>query len=164
MFKRLDSPYQAGRRVGHIVKMKPEAKDLDLVIVGAEYGTGKRGGLLTSYILACKSGDEYLEVGKVASGFKEKSEEGTTYKEMTEMLRPLIVEEKGKRVSVKPKIVISITYQNIQKSPSYSSGYALRFPRVIMYRPDRKPYDITTLREIKKEAKVSHGGGPGSIR
>jgi len=51
----------------------------------------------------------------------------------------------------KPKIIVSVTYQNIQKSPNYSSGFALRFPRITHYRPDRSTGDIATLRDIEKE-------------
>ena len=156
MIKKLDAPYQAGRRVGYMVKMKPDSTDLDLVIVGAEYGSGKRAGWFTSYILACKSNknsQEFMEVGKVSSGLKEKEEQGTTYKEMTKLLKPLVLEEKGKEVKIKPKIVVSVNYQNIQKSPSYSSGYALRFPRITHYRPERGVYDIVSLSDIEKEAK-----------
>src|SRR3989344_2577394 len=153
MIKNLEAPYHAGRRVGYIVKMKPESNELDLVIVGAEYGSGKRGGLLTSYVLACRSENEFLEIGKASSGLKEKEGEGTTYEEISSLLKPLITEEKGKEVKVKPKIVVTIHYQNIQKSPSYSSGFALRFPRIIHYRPDRKPFDIASMDEILKELK-----------
>ena len=152
MIKNLDAPYQAGRRVGFMVKMKPEIADLDLVIVGAEYGSGKRGGWLTSYIVACKNNEKFLEVGKVSSGLKEKEEQGTSYEEITKLLKPLIIEEKGKEVKVKPKIIVSVTYQNIQISPSYSSGYALRFPRITHYRPERGIYDIASLADIEKEA------------
>jgi DNA ligase 1 len=151
MFKKLDAPYRAGRRVGYWVKLKPEVNDLDLVIVGAEYGSGKRAGWLSSYIVACKNKDDFLEVGKVASGLKEKGEEGTTYNEMTKILKPLILETKGNEVKIKPKVVVSVTYQNLQKSPGYSSGIALRFPRITTYRPDRNISDITTLRELEKE-------------
>lgn len=157
--KNLKAPYTQGRRVGFMAKLKPEVKDMDLVIVGAEYGSGKRGGWLTSYYVACRDGGKFLDVGKVSSGLKEKSEingkeqEGTTYEEMTKLLRSLVKEEKGRYVSVKPEIVVSVTYQDIQKSPAYSSGYALRFPRITAYRPDRKKEDITTLEEIEKEAK-----------
>ena len=135
-----------------MVKMKPEIADLDLVIVGAEYGSGKRGGWLTSYIVACKNNEKFLEVGKVSSGLKEKEEQGTSYEEITKLLKPLIIEEKGKEVKVKPKIIVSVTYQNIQISPSYSSGYALRFPRITHYRPERGIYDIASLADIEKEA------------
>jgi DNA ligase 1 len=154
MVKSLVAPYRQGRRVGYIVKMKPADKDLDLVITGAEYGSGKRGGLLTSYIVACSNGGEFLDVGKVSSGLKELEQEGgTTYEEMTKLLKPLILSEDGKRVKVKPKLVVSVTYQNIQGSPSYNSGFAMRFPRITAYRPDRNVRDVSTLDEIKKEVK-----------
>jgi len=150
MMKNLNAPYKSGRRVGYMVKMKPDAKDLDLVIVGAEYGTGKRAGGLTSFILACKSGEEFLEVGKVSSGLKEKEEMGTTYREMDKLLQPLIIKEGKNSVEVKPKVVVSVTYQNIQKSSKYSSGIALRFPRITHYRPERGIYDIASLKDIQK--------------
>src|SRR3989338_3576388 len=153
MAKKLDAPYKQGRRVGYMVKMKPEVNDLDLVIVGAEYGTGKRGGWLTSYIVACRDKDQLLEVGKVSSGLKEKEEEGFSYEQMTKLLKPLITEEKDNYVKIKPEVVVSVTYQNIQESPSYDSGYALRFPRISHYRPDRVIKDIVSIDDIKKEAK-----------
>ncbi|MBS3065428.1 ATP-dependent DNA ligase [Candidatus Pacearchaeota archaeon] len=170
MIKKLDAPYKQGRRVGYMAKLKPVLKDLDLVVTGAEYGTGKRGGWLTSYIVSCKDGENLLEVGKVSSGLKEKENtenksslssrtskevyrEGTTYEEMTNILKKIIIEEKENFVRVKPKIIVSVNYQNIQESPSYSSGYALRFPRITHYRPDRRIDDIATFEDIKKAAK-----------
>jgi DNA ligase-1 len=159
MVKSLDAPYRQGRRVGYMVKMKPAANEFDLVITGAEYGSGKRGGLLTSYIVACKEEHRFLDIGKVSSGLKElEQEEGTTYEEMTNLLKPLIIGEKGKEVKVKPKIVVSVIYQNIQRSPSYSSGFALRFPRIVRYRPDRHIHDIATLEDIEKEIKIMQRG------
>ncbi len=152
MIKRLDAPYKQGRKVGYMCKLKPEANDLDLVIVGAEYGTGKRSGALTSFFLACRNGDELLEVGRVSSGLKEKEEEGLTYEQMTEILLPFIESEKDNIVKVIPNVVVMVTYQNIQASSSYSSGYALRFPRILRYRPDRGWKDITSLEDIKHEA------------
>jgi DNA ligase-1 len=156
MIKTINAPYKQGRKVGYMAKLKPVLNDFDLAIVGAEYGTGKRGGWLTSYILACmdeKNGDKLVEVGKVSSGLKEKEEEGTTYDEMTKLLKPLIIEEMPGMVKIKPKVVVSVNYQNIQESPSYSSGYALRFPRITAYRPDRSVGDINTLEDIKRAAK-----------
>lgn len=152
MVKKLDAPYRTGRRVGFMVKIKPDIKDLDLVIVGAEYGSGKRAGWLTSYIVACRDDSGFPEVGKVSSGLKEKEEEGTSYEEMTKLLKPLITEDKVDYVAVKPKIVVSVTYQNIQKSPSYSSGYAMRFPRITQYRPDRNVEDIASIEDIENAA------------
>ena len=154
MIKALNAPYKQGRRVGYMCKLKPIVNDLDLVIVGAEYGSGKRAGWLTSYIVACKNDSgEFLEVGKVSSGLKEKEEEGTSYDQMTKLLKPLIEETKGNYVKVKPKLIVAVTYQNIQESPSYSSGYALRFPRITAYRSDRGVKDIARIDEIKREVK-----------
>jgi len=159
MMKNLSSPYKPGRRVGNMVKMKPEERDLDLVITGAEYGTGKRSGWLSSFILSCKGKNrgEYLEVGKVGTGIKEKSasgkdgEEEITFESLTKLIKPLIIKEKGRLVSVKPKIVVAVTYQEIQKSPNYNSGWALRFPRFTALRPDKPLSEIATLEEIKKD-------------
>ncbi|MEK6889278.1 MAG: ATP-dependent DNA ligase [Nanoarchaeota archaeon] len=152
MIKALEGRYQQGRKVGYMAKLKPDVNDLDLVIVAAEHGNGKRAGWLTSYIVACRKGAEFLEVGKVSSGLKEKKEEGTSYEEMTDMLNKIKTKEEGNVVYVKPKIVVSVTYQNIQISPSYNSGYAMRFPRIKHYRPDRNTSDIATLKDIEKVA------------
>lgn len=153
IMKALDAVYRSGRHVGSMVKLKPAVDDMDLVIVGAEYGSGKRAGWLTSYIVACREHEKFLEVGMVSSGLKEKEEEGMSYEEMTRLLKPLIVKEEGKRIKVKPKIVVAVTYQNIQVSPTYSSGYALRFPRITHYRPDKPVKEIATRAEIAREMK-----------
>ena len=155
MIKNLNSAYISGRYIGSMAKLKPDVADLDLVIVGGEYGTGKRAGGLTSFIVACKSGDEFLEIGKVSSGLKEKASEGTTYQEIDSLLQPLIISENADGVMVKPKVVVSVTYQNIQPSPTYSSGFALRFPRITHYRPERGVHDIATIEDIKAEVSKS---------
>ncbi|MEK6820240.1 MAG: ATP-dependent DNA ligase [Nanoarchaeota archaeon] len=151
MAKNLSAPYKPGSRVGYGVKIKPEENDFDLVIVKAEYGTGKRAGWLTSYTVACRDKGRLLEIGKVSTGLKEKEEQGLSFKEMTKKLKPLITGEKGREVEVKPELVVTVTYQNVQKSPTYTSGYALRFPRFTRLRPDRSRDDIATLSEIEKE-------------
>ncbi len=164
MIKNLDSAYVSGRYVGTMAKLKPVVEDLDLVIVGAEYGTGKRAGGLTSFIVAVKDRDKFLEIGKVSSGLKEKESEGTSYGEIDKLLQPLIISENSDSVRVKPKIIVSVTYQNIQSSPSYSSGFALRFPRITHYRPDKDLRDIASLEEINKEVvKMSKRLGRKSI-
>ncbi|MBN2421450.1 ATP-dependent DNA ligase [Candidatus Woesearchaeota archaeon] len=150
MVKSLDAPYQPGRRVGGGVKIKPVMETLDVVIVGAEKGEGKRAGWLSSFLIACRDeeNDELVEIGKISTGFKEKTEEGTSFEEMTELLKSLIKEDKGKIVVVKPKIIIEVAYEEIQKSTEYSSGYALRFPRLVRLREDRGPNDASTLNEV----------------
>lgn len=156
MMKNLEAVYQPGSRVGHMLKMKPEERDLDLVITGAEYGTGKRGGWLTSFIISCKGkkSEEYLEIGKVGTGMKEKLDSkatGPSFSELTERIKPLIKKEKGKTVEIKPKIIVAVTYQEIQHSPTYSSGYALRFPRITTIREDKPLSEIADLEEIEKD-------------
>jgi len=153
MLKNIKAEYKPGRRVGNMLKLKPEQRDFDLVITGAEWGTGKRSGWLSSFILSCKHNHEYLEIGKVGTGISEKETEDNkiTFQSLTELLKPYIISEKGKEVTIKPKIVVSITYQEIQKSPNYKSGVALRFPRFVALREDKPLSEITTLEEIEKE-------------
>ncbi len=149
MFKKLDAEYKPGSRVGYMVKFKSAMDELDLVVTGAEWGEGKRKGWLTSLVVACAGEEGFLELGRVGTGLKEKREEGLSFDEITEMLKPIITDEKGRDVKVKPKIVISVRFEEIQKSPAYSSGYALRFPRVVALRSDRSPEEITTLEEVE---------------
>ena len=163
MGKNMNAPYKPGARIGYAVKLKPEDKDFDLVITGAEWGTGKRAGWLTSFDVACRNsaevgcrlsvvGDELLGVGKVSTGLKELPEQGLSFGEMTDMLEKLLIETKGRRIKVRPEIVVTVQYQNVQKSPTYSSGYALRFPRIIRLRKDRGAEDIATVKEVEEEA------------
>ena len=150
MIKNLSSIYRPGRYVEGWCKLKSTLEPLDLVIIGAEYGTGKRAGSLTSYVLACRHGSKLLECGMVSTGVKEKSKEGTTYEEITKKLKPLIIKESGRKVKIKPKIVIEVGYEEIQKSPTYSSGYALRFPRFIQIRSDKSVKDANTISDIER--------------
>ncbi len=154
MFKNLEARYQPGSRVGHMLKLKPSERDLDLVITGAEYGTGKRSGWLSSFILSCrgKKPSEYLEIGKVGTGIKEKAEQGeVNFDKLNELLKPLIISEKGKTASIKPRVIVSVTYQEIQHSPNYNSGWALRFPRITALRNDKPLSEIADLKEIEKD-------------
>jgi len=154
MLKNLDAEYKPGRRVGHMLKIKPESRDFDLVITGAEWGTGKRKGWLSSFRLSCKKEKEYIEIGKSSTGLKEKKEQGISYEQLTDLLKPLIIEEKGRKVRIKPKIIVAVTYQEIQKSPNYKAGLALRFPRFLALRDkDKLLSEITTLEEIEQEFK-----------
>ncbi len=149
MVKNFESKYRSGRYVNGWVKLKDILEPVDLTITKCLWGEGKRVRWLSSYTIACKKEDKFLEIGKVSTGVKEKSE-GLTYKEMTKLLKPLIIEQKGKEVTVKPKIIIEVGYEEIQKSNKYLSGYALRFPRLLRLRPDKNLNELTTLSEVKK--------------
>ena len=157
MVKNLESIYRPGRYVNGWMKLKNILEPLDLVIVRADYGEGKRTGWLTSYTVACRKGNEFLEVGKVSTGVKEKevelnnsSPENLTYKEMTKILKPLIIETKGNEVTLKPKIVIEVAYEEIQVSQKYQSGFGLRFPRVIGLRIDKSLKEISDIKLVEK--------------
>jgi len=155
MIKNLNSAYKPGARVGYMLKLKPAENEFDLVITGAEYGTGKRAGTLSSFTLSCydENNDKFIEIGKASTGLKEKEELGLSYTELTNLIKPLIIKETGREVTIKPKIVVRIIYQNIQRSPTYNSGFALRFPRITHLRPDRKPKDAATIKEVVEEHK-----------
>ena len=152
MAKNLEAPYKHGTRIGHAVKLKPEDNDFDLVVTGAEWGTGKRAGWLTSFNVSCRDDGELLEIGKVSTGLKEIEGDDLSFKEMTDMLEKLVIEVDGRNIKVKPEIVVTVKYQDIQKSPTYSSGYALRFPRITRLREDRGVGDIATVDEVREAA------------
>ncbi len=145
MAKRLDSVYEPGNRGKKWLKVKPTMEDLDLVIIGAEWGEGRRAHLLGSFLVAAfdPHSGEFVPVGKVGSGFTDED-----LAEFTKMLKPLIVKEEGKYVEIEPKVVIEVTYQEIQKSPKYRSGFALRFPRYVALREDKSPEEADTIERI----------------
>lgn len=150
MAKNLQGIYKPGSRVGFGVKVKPTMDTLEVVIVGAEWGEGKRGKWLSSFIIAVRDPEtnSFVELGRVGTGIKEKVEEGTSFEQLTELLLPLIIEEKGREVKVRPEVVIEVDYEEIQKSPTYSSGFALRFPRLVKLRSDRSSEDINTVDDV----------------
>jgi len=151
--KVLDSKYVFGRHVGGWYKIKPTMETLDLAIIGATWGTGKRAGWMGSFILGCRdeSSGKFLECGMLGTGVKEKKsgETDVTFKELTKLLKPYIISEKGTTIKIKPKIVISVDYQEIQKSTNYESGFALRFPRFIALREDKGIEDVDTIERIR---------------
>ena len=141
MIKDLDSNYQPGSRGKKWLKVKQTLETLDLVVVGAEWGEGRRAHWLASFLLGIK--DEYgkfLEIGKVGTGVTDEM-----FVELTEKLKPLIMSQEGKQVKIKPHLVLEIAYEEIQKSPNYESGFALRFPRVRRIREDKSPEDADDL-------------------
>ncbi|RJS83555.1 ATP-dependent DNA ligase [Candidatus Bathyarchaeota archaeon] len=163
MAKRLNSPYIPGIRGKHWLKIKRTLEPLDLVIVAAEYGTGRRHGWLSDYYLAArdeKTG-EFLTIGKTFKGLTDREIE-----EMTERLKRIVVEEKGHIVIVKPKIVVEVAYNEIQESPKYKSRMALRFARITRIRDDKSPEEADTIKRVRwiyeqqflRKSKFSHIG------
>lgn len=150
--KKLDSTYQPGTRVGNWMKIKDTMEPLDVVIIGAEWGEGKRKGWLTSFEVAIMDEEgALLAIGKVGTGLKELPEEGFSYPEITELLEEHVISEENNAVTIKPTIVVEVAYEEIQKSPSYASGYALRFPRILRNRTEeRSVEDITPLSYVEE--------------
>ncbi len=161
MMKNLQSIYKPGSRVGFGVKVKPTMDTLEVVIVGAEWGEGKRGQWLSSFVVAVRDVEtnEFVEIGRVGTGIKEKVEEGVSFEQLTQLLLPLIIEEKGREVRVRPEVIIEVDYEEIQTSPTYSSGYALRFPRLMKLRSDRSAEDINTIEDVRALADAQRGRG-----
>lgn len=156
MFKSLDSSYSPGLRTGAMAKLKETKEDLDVVIIGAEHGTGKRAGFYSSFIIGVKNDDftsdedKFLIVGKVGSGIKELGDEGHSMTNLTRLLEPLkLFEEKGVTY-FEPKIILQVKYQEIQQSVAYSSGYALRFPRIVMLREDKSIDEINSIEDVER--------------
>ncbi len=153
MVKNLEGIYKPGSRVGYGVKLKEALETLDLAIVSAEWGEGKRSGWLSTYVLALQDKKGKLrECGMMGTGIKEKKEkeEDVTFEEITTMLKKSIIKEEGKMVFVKPSLVVEVRYEEIQKSPTYDSGYALRFPRLVRLRYDKSIHDVSTINEVEK--------------
>lgn len=151
MLKALDAHYRPGSRVATWVKVKPVMDSFDLVVVGAEWGEGKRSGWLTSFTLACQDDDgTHVTIGRVGTGLKELEQEGgVTFSRLTELLQPHITAEQGREVTIAPAVVLEVAFEEVQLSPSYASGYALRFPRVKRVRDDRDPGQVTALEEVR---------------
>ncbi|HHE64809.1 MAG TPA: DNA ligase, partial [Bacteroidetes bacterium] len=151
MVKNLSAPYQPGKRVGYMYKVKPEKESLDLVVTGAEWGQGRRANWLASFILSVRDEEtgELFEIGKMGTGLTDEQ-----FKEMTKRLKPLIIREEENTVYLKPKMVVEVGYQELQRSPNYKSGFALRFPKLIEIREDKSAEDIETVQRIERLYKI----------
>ena len=150
MVKHLESRYTPGVRGKSWFKIK-HALSLDLVIVAADWGYGRRHGWLSNYHLAARDEEtgEYLEVGKTFKGLTDDE-----FQEMTERLLSIKRRQKGPTVFVEPKVVVEVLFNEIQRSSQYESGLALRFARIARLREDKSPHDadtIQTMREIFKK-------------
>jgi DNA ligase-1 len=164
MVKNLEATYHPGRRVaGGWLKVKPIMETLDLAIIGAVWGTGKRAGFLGSFILGVRdtTTGKFLECGMLGTGIKEKKTkpEDVTLEELTNMMKPLIESEKGQSVKIKPSVLVEVAYEEIQKSPTYSSGWALRFPRFVRLRPEKGIRNADNLERIKALYNMQKGKG-----
>jgi DNA ligase-1 len=158
MAKALDSDYAVGKRGKKWFKLKP-AETLDCVILAAEWGHGRRQGTLSNYHLGVRDGDGWQMIGKTFKGLTD-AERAT----MTERLQELTTEDRGGYVVVRPEIVVEIAHNEIQKSPQYPSGYALRFARITRIRDDKAAAQADTYEGLEARYQrqfVAKGRLPG---
>ncbi|MDY6818821.1 MAG: ATP-dependent DNA ligase LigA [Halobacteriales archaeon] len=144
MLKNPDSSYSPGRRGQNWLKRKPDVETIDCVVTGAEWGEGRRASLLGTFELSVRADDGYETIGKVATGITDEELES-----LTELLEPHIKRQDGQTVDLVPAVVFEVGYEEIQTSPTYSSGYALRFPRFLGVREDKDPADADSVERVE---------------
>jgi DNA ligase-1 len=143
-----DSQYHPGKRGRYWMKLKEELDTIDAVIVIAEYGHGKRAGVLSDYTFAVRddvNSDKLRTIGKAYSGLTDHE-----ITEITKILKSTMTKDEGYRIVVKPEIVLEIAFDSIQKSDRHDSGFALRFPRIKNIRKDKDITDIDTLQKVNQ--------------
>jgi DNA ligase-1 len=145
--KRLNGPYTPGVRGKHWFKIKEILEPLDLVIVAAEYGYGRRRRWLSDYHLAArdKQNGELFTLGKTFKGLTDKEME-----DMTQRLLKIAVRYEGNRIVVQPSVVVEVAYNEVQESPTYKCGMALRFARITRIREDKSPEEADTIQTVRK--------------
>jgi len=144
--KDLNAPYEVGQRTYTWLKLKPERDTIDCTIVKALYGKGKRAGLYSSFLLAVRDPKEkrLYTIGKVSNLPEQTMDTLATIVERTKTS----VDDEG--VLVKPTVVVEVTYQEIQETDEYTSGYALRVPKIVRFRTDKTVEEIDTIEKLKK--------------
>jgi DNA ligase-1 len=145
MLKVPSSPYTPGVRGKNWIKIKPEVDTLDLAVLGADWGEGKRAHYFGSFLLACQDRGELVPLSKVATGFSDEQ-----LAEIYDLLKDHVIAESGKEVKFEPFMVVEVGYSELQKSPNYPAGFALRFPRFIRIRDDKGIDEIETLESIQE--------------
>jgi len=145
--KKLDSPYTPGIRGKRWFKIKQTLEPLDLVIVAAEWGYGRRHNWLSDYYLAARDTEtgRFMIVGKTFKGLTDQE-----IIEITRRLKELTTREEPHRVVVVPKIVVEVAYNELQESSKYECGMALRFARITRIRDDKTPEEADTIQKVKE--------------
>jgi DNA ligase-1 len=158
MAKAPAAAYGSGRRGAQWLKIKRPLETLDVVVVGAEWGHGKRRGVLSDLTFAVRdeASGRLVTIGKAYNGLTD-----AEIRAMTERLLALTVEDHGHYRTVRPEIVLEVAFNHLQRSTRHASGYALRFPRIVRVRPDRRPESASTLRDVERLAAAVAASGAG---
>jgi DNA ligase-1 len=144
VMKRPDAPYEPGRRGRWWLKWKPGVATLDVVVVAAEYGHGKRAGVLSDYTFAVRDGARLATIGKAYSGLTD-----AEIARLSAWFVAHTVRDLGAMRIVEPRIVLEVAFDLITMSDRHDSGFALRFPRIVRIRDDKPPEEINTLEEVR---------------
>jgi len=146
MLKAAASIYQPGRRGLAWVKLKRELATLDVVVTGAEFGHGRRAGILSDYTFAVRGAEgELLNVGKAYSGLTD-----TEIAEMSAWMMAHTLDDQGHFRTVEPLMVLEVAFNNIMRSERHASGFALRFPRILRIRTDKPVAEIDTVARVEE--------------
>jgi DNA ligase-1 len=145
MAKSLVATYNAGRRGQDWLKLKP-AHSLDLVILAAEWGNGRRRGWLSNLHLGARDPDDnsFVMLGKTFKGLTD-----AVLRWQTEALLALEIGREGNIVHVRPELVAEVLFSDVQRSPQYPGGVALRFARLKAYRPDKRAEQADTIATVR---------------
>jgi DNA ligase-1 len=146
-----ESPYVPGRRGQFWMKLKRPLATLDVVVTVAEYGHGKRRGLLSDYTFAVRDDSRLVNIGKAYSGLTD-----VEIKELTQYFLEHTTEDRGYQRDVEPTVVLEVAFNNIQRSDRHDSGFALRFPRIVRLRPDKPAAEIDTLARVREIFSSQH--------
>lgn len=145
MLKSLNSSYQPGRRGLAWLKLKRELATLDVVVTGAEFGHGRRAGVLSDYTFAVRDGEALRNVGKAYSGLTD-----AKIDELTAFFKAHTLEDFGGFRTVEPLKVLEVAFNNVMRSERHDSGFALRFPRILRIRDDKPVEEIDTLQRVEE--------------
>jgi DNA ligase 1 len=146
-----ESPYVPGRRGQFWMKLKRPLATLDVVVTIAEYGHGKRHGLLSDYTFAVRDDSGLVNIGKAYSGLTD-----VEIRELTQYFLEHTTDDRGFQRDVEPTIVLEVAFNNIQRSSRHQSGFALRFPRIVRLRPDKPVAEIDTLARVQEIFNSQH--------
>jgi len=143
MLKSRDSTYQAGKRGRAWRKYKKALATLDVVVTAVQQGNGKRAGMLSDYTFAVRDGDRFVNIGKAYSGLTDEE-----IRKMGTHFRKITVARYGPVRAVLPEVVLEVSFDSIQKSTRHKSGFALRCPRIVRLRPDKRAEEADTLQTV----------------
>ncbi len=145
MLKKLNSPYHSGRKRGDWWKWKINPYTIDAVLIYAQKGSGRRANFFTDYTFAVPDEEKLITIAKAYSGLTDKE-----IKEVNAFITKNSIEKFGPVRTVKPELVFEIAFEGIAESKRHKAGLALRFPRILRWRKDKKANEVNTLEDLRQ--------------